>query len=82
MFLSGAVLCLLMTVTNLLLFIIFVTDSLVSRAPGHIIIVGMMVVADIMIGLIPLPGYLIYTLCGGWPLPKFMCDVWITMDYL
>ena len=41
-----------------------------------------MVLSDVLIGSAPLPGYLLFTYCGGWPLPKVLCDLWITLDYL
>ena len=72
----GGILCAFIFLVNLIIFIIFVTDQTVRKVPGHVMIVGLMVLSDVLIGIVPLPGYLMMTICGGWPLPKFACDIW------
>ena len=39
-------------------------------------------VADFAIGLISMPLFTVYTLAGRWQLGPYVCDTWLSLDYL
>lgn len=38
-------------------------------------------VADLLIGVISMPLYTVSSLLGRWPLPHYICDLWLSLDY-
>ena len=39
-------------------------------------------IADLAIGLVSMPLFTVQTIAGYWPFGSFICDTWLSLDYL
>lgn len=39
-------------------------------------------IADLAIGLVSMPLFTVQTIAGYWPFGSFVCDTWLSLDYL
>ncbi|KAL3311087.1 5-hydroxytryptamine receptor 1D [Cichlidogyrus casuarinus] len=76
-------LALLIFLINGFIFLACIIDARAMRVPGNVFLVRLMLMADLGIGLVSLPGFaLAAKFPHSWPLPVWTCDLWITLENL
>ncbi|GAB6023265.1 muscarinic acetylcholine receptor [Chamberlinius hualienensis] len=67
-------------VGNFMVMISFKMDKQLQTISNYFLL--SLAVADFAIGLISMPLYTVYLLMNRWPFGTFLCDTWLSLDYL
>lgn len=73
-------LSLLTVVGNCMVMISFKIDKQLQTISNYFLF--SLAVADFAIGLISMPLFTVYILAGRWQLGPYVCDTWLSLDYL
>ncbi|XP_077995991.1 muscarinic acetylcholine receptor M4-like [Glandiceps talaboti] len=74
-----SLLALVNIVGNLLIILCIKTDQR-FRTPSYLYITSL-AVADVSVGVIVMPLFVVYEVLGYWPFSQVTCDFWIVMDF-
>lgn len=64
---------------NLLVMLSFRVERQLRTVSNYFLL--SLAVADLLIGVISMPLYTVSSLLGRWPLPHYICDLWLSLDY-
>lgn len=67
-------------VGNIMVMISFKIDKQLQTISNYFLF--SLAIADFAIGLFSMPLFTMYTVLGYWPLGSFVCDTWLSLDYL
>lgn len=73
-------LSLITIIGNMLVMISLVIDRQLRTISNYYLL--SLSIADFTIGLVSMPLYTIYNFLGYWPFGKYVCDAWLSLDYL
>lgn len=76
----GGILSLTTIIGNVMVMISFKLDKQLQTISNYFLL--SLALADFLIGVISMPLYTMYLLLGFWPLGPFMCDTYLSIDYL
>ncbi|XP_043921748.1 histamine H3 receptor-like [Protopterus annectens] len=69
----------LITVGNALVFLAFIVDKRL-RTPSNLYLLSL-ALGDFSVGVVSIPFFIPYGLCGTWMFGKELCKFWMVMDY-
>nr|ANO38997.1 GCR015 [Schmidtea mediterranea] len=75
----GGIVVIITVVGNLLVLTSFIVERQLRSISNYFLL--SLAVADLMIGLVSMPLYTGYLVVGEWPLPYYICDLWLSIDY-
>lgn len=64
---------------NLLVLVSFYVERKLRTSSNYLI--ASLAVTDVIIGALSMNVYMAYLLLGVWPFGKFICDLWLSLDY-